>query len=269
MELEFVKMHGAGNDFIMVNENAASWPTDMEFVRKICSRTKGIGADGLILLKKEKPRGPITLRIFNSDGSEAEMCGNGLRCSTLFAFREMGAGKKMIFQTAAGRLETEVAGKDKATIEIPLLLDFQELEVEGTRLFFGNTGVPHAVLPVKNLQNADVAGQGRFLRYHEAFKPAGTNVDFIELNGNSSRCSIRTYERGVEAETSACGTGAAAAAVCLFKFSGKSGPFEIITAENDVLGVELITEDNIVSRIKLSGDALEVFRGRININSLR
>lgn len=269
MELDFVKMHGAGNDFIMVNENVASWPTDTEFVRKICSRTKGIGADGIILLKKEKPRKPITLRIFNSDGSMAEMCGNGLRCSTLFAYRQMGAAKKMLFQTAAGRLETEVTGRNRATIEIPLLLDFQELMVEDARLFFGNTGVPHTVIPVKNVQNADVAGQGRFFRFHKAFKPAGTNVNFIELDGDSNRCFIRTYERGVEAETSACGTGAAATAVCLFKFFGKSGPFEIITAENDVLGVELITEDNIVIRIKLSGDAQEVFRGRINVKDFR
>ncbi|OGV35790.1 MAG: diaminopimelate epimerase [Lentisphaerae bacterium GWF2_45_14] len=269
MKLEFTKMNGAGNDFIIACDNDRVWPSDSAFVKKICSRTRGVGADGLILLRDDKASGLIELKIFNRDGSEAEMCGNGLRCSTIFAFRQMGAGAKMSFSTAAGKLGTEVGEKNKATIEIPLLFDFSELNIDGTRLFYGNTGVPHAVVPVENLEAVDVAGQGRLLRNHDAFKPAGTNVDFILVDDSSSCAHIRTYERGVEAETSACGTGAAAVAVCLFKFFKKEGPCEIITTENDVLGVELIARDNIVSRIKLSGNALEVFRGKINTDDLR
>lgn len=225
----FTKMHGAGNDFILAfSPDGTVGATVRDLVRKIpgtivdlCDRKRGIGADGMIFLspsadKKDRYR----MDFYNCDGSRASMCGNGLRCAALFVKRHGGCSSdEPVFETDSGVLDTHVFDSSAVgRVRISILLNepFRDLGmISGYRIFFGVAGVPHAVVPVENTDAVDVDAVGRMLRFHEAFSPAGTNVDFVELHTHSpDGCHrIRTYERGVEGETLACGTGITSAGV--------------------------------------------------------
>jgi diaminopimelate epimerase len=229
-KVDFTKIVASGNDFIILKEDSLERKRLKELARRICDRKYGIGADGLLLLEKSKIA-HIKMRIFNSDGSEAEMCGNGARCVAYwvnsldksFKHRLRAKGSKTInIETKAGIIESQVNGnktKVKLTspkeikLDIPLVINKRKIRVN-----FVNTGVPHTVIFVAGIDKINVKYIGRIVRFHKRFYPQGTNVNFVEVK-NSNEVKIRTYERGVEDETLSCGTGIVASA---FIFALKS-----------------------------------------------
>ena len=271
MKFEFTKMHGAGNDFIVTFDSSGKWPRLTDAIRSLCDRKRGIGADGLILLSHSPDKKiPFKMIFFNSDGSVAGMCGNGLRCAALFCHNQLDSGKHLKIMTASGPLEASILSKDTVRVKIPTAGDFRKIVIDGEDMYFGHTGVPHLVKAVKDIAKVNVKEEGEKLRRHKLFAPEGTNVNFISLppKGKDGPCGIRTYERGVEDETSACGTGITASAVCLLKFFRRKPPFEFITHGEDILKVEFRESDNILSASPtayLTGPAVEVFSGTIII----
>ncbi len=221
--LAFTKMTGTGNDFILVDNRQGRVAAELMslLARALCARSRSVGADGLILLspsaRVDPKLGKVDFRwdFFNADGSSAEMCGNGGRCAARFALDKGLAGPEMVFDTLAGPIRAWVQGAVVKLEMVPPSAAFQDLELEagGRRLSLDgvNTGVPHAVLLVDDLEAAPVRELGRAVRFHQHFAPAGTNVNFAAVQGGE--LWIRTYERGVEDETLACGTGAVASAL--------------------------------------------------------
>jgi len=267
--VQFTKMEGAGNDFLAVDGRsqplaAADYG---RFAARYCRRRRGVGADGLlVLLEAREPGYDFAMRFFNPDGSEAEMCGNGARCIALFAHRLGAAGRRMRFQTVAGPVEASITAGGVRLLMPPVPApEEREVEAAGRRhlLYFTTCGVPHAVLPVEELETVDVAGLGAAIRYHPAFQPAGTNANFIEkAAGDTLR--LRTYERGVEAETLACGTGACSAAAVAVGRLGLRPPVRVLTRGGDALLIHLEeAEDGSFPRVELEGPAVEVFRGEV------
>lgn len=262
--LKFSKMNGAGNDFVVVDCSVSSFVFTPESIRKICDRRRGIGADGLILLSRPRIPGcnQVVMAFFNCDGSPAELCGNGLRCAALFAHEHRLSREKTItFSTGGGELAAEVISRDTVRIELPVTEAFAKHEqTGGFTVFKGAVGVPHAVVRMDGLERADILRPGRALRYHEAFAPAGVNVDFLEFGHDFSEpVLIRTYERGVEDETLACGTGIASSARVLADFFNAPGDLTFRTRSGDLIRTHL-SEEN-VGRIILTGPAAEVYRG--------
>jgi diaminopimelate epimerase len=215
-KIPFSKLNGSGNDFLLVdNRGGLMDGADIpEFVRKVCDRKRSIGADGMIFLERDRSA-DFRWRFHNADGSMAEMCGNGGRCAARFAAARGIAGKTMSFRTAAGIIRAEVAGRRvKLQMIAPRGLSLDKTLTLGGRKIrysFLNTGVPHAVLFVSDLETVDLPRIGRGIRTHRAFSPRGTNVDFAFVK--DGEVWIRTYERGVEGETLACGTGAVACGI--------------------------------------------------------
>ena len=215
--IPLTKMSGSGNDFIIIDNRARVVEDNglTEFIRKVCRRKMSVGADGLILIESSD-KADFRWRFFNSDGSPAEMCGNGARCAARFAYLNRIAGENLSFETEAGIINGQVIG-DGAKVRIPdptdLRLDYSiDLKNGPLTVSSVNTGVPHVVVMADSVEEVDVFGLGREIRYHEAFAPAGTNVNFI-CPQNPGLLAIRTYERGVEDETLACGTGSIASAL--------------------------------------------------------
>jgi len=223
-----------------------------------------VGADGLLILEKSK-LADVKMRIFNADGSEAQMCGNGARCVALYTGKS-----KIKIETKAGIIESQV-NKDSAKVkltdpkdlklDIPLTINYRTLRVN-----FINTGVPHTVIFVEGLDRIDVFNLGRQIRYHKRFAPAGTNVDFIEVIDKDS-IKIRTYERGVEDETLACGTGAVAAAVITgirYQVSGIRY-FNVCTRSREMLKVYFERKNNRFKNVWLEGKVKIVYKGVYNV----
>ena len=264
--LEFWKMQGGGNDFVVIDNRAELLPGPGRagLLQKICRRALGVGADGLILLENSGT-GDFSCRFFNPDGSEAEMCGNGGRCAARFAFLQGLAPAEMVLQTLAGPVRARVAG-GRVRLEMPKPRDQQPgltLSGEGFReeLDFVNTGVPHAVVLVGgDLAAVDVAGRGRWIRRHPRFAPAGTNVNFVQVV-DKQRLLIRTYERGVEAETLACGTGSAAAALLCGARGLVESPVEIVVGSGEKLMVWFAAAAGLATEVFLEGGALIIYKG--------
>ena len=281
--MPFTKMVGAGNDFIVIDARpgrpAGAGPDWKRLSPTLCDRHRGIGADGVLLLEPSR-RADVRLRIFNADGSEAEMCGNGARCVARFLAEgppgSRAAGRRAVkIETRAGLISAVVAGERvemRMTDPTGWQADLQ-LEVEGRRLrgTFLNTGVPHVVLPVAELEAVDVARLGRAVRRHRQFAPDGTNVNFIQTDPeDADRLRVRTYERGVEAETLACGTGVTASAVAhglgRLRPGGRSRcRIAVGTRSGDVLHVSFEAARNgreaRVREVVLEGPARRVFDG--------
>ncbi len=225
--IAFTKMAGTGNDFIVIDDTRTARKMDWKaFAARHCTRRTGVGADGVLVLTTSADT-DFCLRIFNADGSEAEMCGNGARCAAAFALERGIAHDTMRFSTLAGPIEARVEGAEvrlrmtppvKIQPHIAILIDSHEY-----CLFSIDTGVPHAILFHDDIASLAVDTLGRGIRLHTRFAPAGTNVDFVQVTG-VNRIRVRTYERGVEAETLACGTGAVASALMAHRFRGVSGP---------------------------------------------
>lgn len=260
MQLPFWKMHGAGNDFILMDDRQLVFPVhDRAFIARICHRRRGIGSEGLLLIQ---PSGTadFRMRFFNPDGSEVDLCGNGARCIARLAHEIGAAPADMRIETAAGLLRAEIVAP-LVRLHLPPPKDWRlnlsmEWKTRTMPLHFVNSGVPHAVGIVADLAAIDVASLGAFIRRHDLFAPAGTNADFIQITGPDS-LAIRTYERGVEAETLACGTGIAAAALVAEKLGLVHAPVKVRTAGSDVLDVAL-------APLTLTGPAEHVFQGELD-----
>ncbi|WP_417912227.1 diaminopimelate epimerase [Candidatus Electronema sp. TJ] len=276
--IPFVKMSGTGNDFILVDHRQPLIEPDSmsKFAAAVCRRKFSVGADGLILIENSE-QADFRWRFFNADGSVAEMCGNGARCAARFAFMQGIAPAKMRFETLAGLIEAEVSGKEVAVkmTEPRDLRLHQTITVNNAPLTLHslNTGVPHAVVFVDNIEETDVRGLGRMIRYHEAFQPAGTNVNFVQKRGDAFK--VRTYERGVEDETLACGTGSAASAIIAALLGQAASPVEIITSGNDRLTILFSLPEHktggtapIVYNVFLKGPAHAVYQGELTAEAL-
>jgi diaminopimelate epimerase len=262
----FTKMNGSGNDFILIDHRSLflknlSMP---DFVRTVCLRHESVGADGLILVEASEVA-DFKWRFYNADGSEAEMCGNGGRCAARFAYQKGIAGARLAFETLAGLINAEVKGRT-VVLQLSLpgeLRTRQVVTVDGAIISFGsiNTGVPHVVIPVDDLEGVPVKMLGCKIRFHEEFQPAGTNVNFIKLI-DSSHIAVRTYERGVEDETLACGTGSVASALVSGALGQVKSPVQVTTKGGEVLTVHFEKSDaQSFSKVLLEGDTCLVFEG--------
>ncbi len=267
--INFDKLEGAGNDFVLIDNRVykiSSTNLLKTLARKMCDRKLGAGADGLLVLERSKVA-DVRMRIFNADGSEAEMCGNGARCFAYDFSRKNKAlnNFSVALETKAGIVKARVF-KDNVKINMTrpkgLKLDIP-LNVSGRviKVNFINTGVPHAVIFVQGLDKIDVKTVGPEIRNHRYFAPAGTNVNFVEvLNRDSVR--IRTYERGVEDETLACGTGSVAAAlITSIKITENIDKINVHTAGGEILKISFEKSKNSFSDVWLEGRARLVYRG--------
>lgn len=270
MQVQFSKYSGCGNDFILIDHRSPFLPQfSRELVQKLCHRHKGIGADGIILLEKSA-KADYRMRIFNADGSEAEMCGNGLRCLAKF-LQELGENKKnATIETLAGIHEISRVGDNiKASMGAPkdlrkgVILSLVRKKVEATYL---DTGVPHAVVFEDQLANIPVAEYGRQIRFHPNFAPKGANANFVEKLGEN-RIDVRTYERGVEAETLACGTGATASAIAFSLKTQAKPPIEVKTRSGDTLIIDFsYGADGQIEQVTQTGPAEKNYQGIFKID---
>lgn len=268
MEMEFWKMNGAGNDFIAADNRAGRLALDRATIARLCDRHRGIGADGLLLAEPASGDADLRMRYYNADGGEAEMCGNGARCFARFADRLLGGGRRRVrFETLAGEVEAELRG-ERVALAMPEPKDWRgplDLETDPGQqrmVHFVNTGVPHAVVFVEDVEAVDVRREGAALRHHRVFAPAGTNANFACVEGRG-RLALRTYERGVEDETLACGTGVCAAALIYARLHGAPPPVAVRTRGGDILEVEFQMAAGLPSRVVLLGPAEFVFEGRL------
>lgn len=280
--LPFTKVAGAGNDFILMDARMRKvrWPRDWRRLsRALCDRHRGIGADGVLLLGPSR-RADVRMRVFNADGSEAAMCGNGARCVAVY-LKQAGPGvngRPVTIDTGAGRLRAEVRGRRVAMrLTDPVgIAPGLTLRLAGRRLRVRriNTGVPHAVVFVPSVDRVDVARLGHALRRHPVFGAEGTNVNFVEVRRRTPPLlCVRTYERGVEAETQACGTGIAASAIlAALRRGGSRGRqawrLEVRPRSGDrlfvSLTVRLVAGQARVSDVVLEGPARCVYEGTIS-----
>ena len=280
IRIPFAKMVGTGNDFIVVDTIRHPRPSLRvqwrSISRAVCDRHTGIGADGLLVLEPSR-RADVRMRVFNPDGSEAQMCGNGARCVARYLHTSVTRKHPITLETMAGVLSATVRGRQVAIqmtdptgvrLGLPMTVEGRTL-----RLSCVDTGVPHAVVPVRQLEAVDVARTGRALRYHRAFAPRGANVNFIQPDpSRPGRIRIRTYERGVEEETLACGTGVAASAIVYaLSPAGRSHRnghsrchVEVQTRSGDLLRVSFAAQGRGMPRIRnlvLEGPADHVCDG--------
>jgi diaminopimelate epimerase len=266
--LRFTKMNGAGNDFILIDNRAGDIRLDRSQIARLCDRHRGIGADGILLLEKPSNRADFRMRYFNADGGEAEMCGNGARCFARFANKIAGAQKKISFETPAGVIAADSVN-DLVTLQMTEPTDLRinmKLPVTdaGKTVHFINSGVPHVVIPVSRVDDVDVSREGSAVRYHKMLSPNGANVNFIEKRG-PNKIAVRTYERGVEDETLACGTGVVASALIFAIIEKANGPITVIARGGDELQVGFEKNDNQFRSVTLTGPAEFVFEGSIEI----
>jgi len=271
--IAFYKMSGSGNDFIIIdNRNSVVDENNLQdFIAKVCRRKMSVGADGFILVEKSE-NVDFKWRFFNSDGSQPEMCGNGARCVARFAYLNGIAGSKMSFETIAGIVSAEVKNdrvKIKMTDPADLKVNYTlELGNGPLSLSSVNTGVPHVVVTTDNLDDVEVVRLGREIRFHDSYAPAGTNVNFT-CAGNDNTISIRTYERGVEDETLACGTGSVAAAIVMrYKSKGKS-PVKVITRGGGCLYIYFEEDNGKFYNVFLEGDARVIYKGHLGEDALK
>ena len=275
MIIPFYKMTGAGNDFVMVDNRdlALSHILTRENIARLCNRRFGIGADGLIAIEPPQIKADVRMRYYNADGGEAEMCGNGARCFTAFV-SHLSGGKitKLCFETLAGTVRGLVNPDGSVSIRLtnPHGLKLNILPADNiipAPVHFLNTGVPHAVVFLPDVENIDLNTMGAYLRYHRSFAPAGTNADFATVM-SAQHLRLRTYERGVEGETLACGTGITATALLHAALTGAASPIKVDAAGGDTLSVAFTRIGSTeFSDVTLTGPASIVFRGEISVPS--
>lgn len=271
--VSITKMSGAGNDFIIVDHRAQFIPESLQpqFTQQICRRRFSAGADGLILLE-DSDRADFRWQFYNRDGSRAEMCGNGARCAARFAYRHGIAGRSMHFLTEAGLIEAEVIGEQEhVSVRMTEPMGYRNgflvpLGGSEREIFSINTGVPHAVVFVES-DDAPVAEWGRSLRFHEHFEPAGTNANFVKIleGGN---LYVRTYERGVEEETMACGTGVVASAIVAVLQKVSESPVTVTTTGGEQLTVQFRLAGGKIEDVYLQGAARIIYEGTLSPEAL-
>lgn len=266
-KIDFYKMSGSGNDFIIIDNrnNIVDESGLSNFIAKVCRRKMAVGADGMILVE-HSDSADFKWRFFNSDGSVAEMCGNGARCVARFAYLNNIAGSNMSFETLAGLVKAEVIGERvKVKMTDPLDLktdDTAELKNGLISISSINTGVPHVVIVKDSIDDVDIVKIGREIRYHDQFSPAGTNVNFVSHIKNNT-IAIRTYERGVEDETLACGTGAAASAIIMARKTKLDSPISVLTRSGGYLNIFFKEKEGQYYDIYLEGDARIIYKAQL------
>jgi diaminopimelate epimerase len=257
--LTFSKYQGTGNDFIMMDDRDNQFDiSDVARVARLCDRRFGIGADGLILIRRHR-EADFEMVYFNSDGKPASLCGNGSRCAVQYAHRLGIIGRQTNFQTSEGLLHAHIE-QELVHIRMPDVNGVEKLD-DG---YFLNTGSPHHICFVdQDIESLDVYGKGRDIRYSDRYAKEGTNVNFVQLQGKQS-LYVRTYERGVENETYSCGTGVTASALVFAMRSGES-PVQIETLGGTLKISFKRVGDEIFTDIYLIGPAEEIFRGTIDL----
>jgi len=265
--IPFLKMSGSGNDFIIIDnrEESLSECNINDVVRSVCRRRFSIGADGLILIEHSK-KAHFKWHFYNADGSEVGMCGNGARCAARFAYLKGIASNAMTIETKVGIIKAQVDGAQvKIEMCTPegILLDYN-LPVGGKKYLVShiNTGVPHVVMFVENVEDLDVVGLGRAIRFHERYKPHGCNANFVKTLGNQE-LAIRTYERGVEDETLSCGTGAVAAALISYLKVLVQSPVEVHSKGGEALMVHFRDKGSRFTDVFLEGRARVIYDGEL------
>lgn len=266
--IPFYKMSGAGNDFIIIDNRGGIIPENIEagFIPSICNRRMSTGADGLILLE-ESERADFKWRFYNADGSVAEMCGNGARCIARFAALKGITGDEATFETLAGLMHARVTDggvslkmTNPTGMQLAYALDLKTDTITVSSL---NTGVPHVVVPVPDLDSVDVVATGREIRHHPRYHPEGTNVNFTRAVSGDT-IAVRTYERGVEDETLACGTGAVAVALVTARLEAKSSPITVLTRSGSQLKIHFESRDGNFHNIFMEGDARVIYTGEMS-----
>ena len=264
--LKFTKMNGAGNDFVMLDNRDRSLALEKDAIAKICDRHRGVGADGMLIVEPAQNGADFRMRYYNSDGGEAEMCGNGARCFARFAQRVAGKSGDVSFETMAGVIRAKMIGENvRIQMSEPhsLALNQSLHACDATVVVHSlNTGVPHAVVFVDDLETVAVRALGNALRFHPHFAPKGTNVNFVTQTGPGS-IAIRTYERGVEDETLACGTGMVACALIFGELAGASSPVQVKVRGGDTLEIAWEKAGNSWQNVTLTGPADFTFDGEI------
>ena len=268
-KIPFIKMAGAGNDFLVVDNDPKI--DYQKIAPKMCARQTGIGADGILVLDKSKTA-DYKMRIINADGSEAEMCGNGARCMAAYIVSKSLPKKKLFgMETLAGTILAEAEG-EIARVRLSDPKDYRPgipLTIAGKKLRvdYIDTGVPHAILFVEKLQEIDVNGLGVLIRNHGQFKPRGTNVNFVE-HVREGHVAVRTFERGVEGETLACGTGSVASAIISYIHANPKikervdASMKVLTKSTELLEVTFdLLEGNKITNVWLKGSAKFIAAG--------
>ena len=269
MILEFTKMNGAGNDFVLVDNRAQKINLTPAQVIRLCDRHRGVGADGVMLLVPARTRAADwAWDFYNSDGSAAEMCGNGARCFGRYVQQLTGADRDFRFETTAGIITASFQG-ERVTVNLtpPKELRLNEtvsLAAGPATIHSLNTGVPHAVVYVADADQAMVLQLGPEIRGHAHFGPRGTNVNFVQVLG-ANHIRVRTYERGVEGETLACGTGVSAAALISARLHGFTSPVKVQVQGGDQLAVSFQEVGAAFENVRLTGPADFAFTGRIEL----
>ncbi len=269
MTLNFHKMNGAGNDFVVIDNRDLDIELSKEQIAKLCDRQRGVGADGLLAVEPAEKGADYKFRYYNADGGEAEMCGNGARCFGKYTARISGEGTELVtFETIAGTLSATMIGDDvKIAMSDPFDLEMNaDLQIEGldAPIHVLNTGVPHAVVFVDDLESLDIVKYGAAIRYHSHFAPAGTNVNFVSIH-DEKHIAIRTYERGVEGETLACGTGMTACALIHHLRTRAASPINVDVEGGDTLEIGFSADESDFTEVTLTGPADFVFIGQIQI----
>lgn len=266
-KITFHKIVGTGNDFVVIDNRKGIVSDPSDFAIRVCKRHTGVGADGVILLEKSTGA-DLKMRIINADGSEAEMCGNGMRCAAWAATKLLKMKNKMTFETLAGMNET-IVEDDSVRVKLPDPTDFRDyapLEVRDGIFYFYyiNTGVPHCVIFEDKLDEFPVFEIGREIRYHPHFQPAGLNVNFVQiLDGHT--IAVRTYERGVEDETQACGTGSTAAAIASALIKKCTAPVTVVTKSEERLVIDFNASMYTITDVFLEGPVRHSFEGTLGI----
>jgi len=260
VKIRFYKYQGAGNDFVLIDNRDGIFPINNSVIAKLCDRNFGIGGDGLILLENDS-ESDFRMVYFNSDGNESTMCGNGGRCIVRFAHDLNVVSDKMTFNAIDGLHHAIVDGD---TIRLQMI-DVKEVEDHDKYLYM-NTGSPHHVEFVDNVKNVDVFTRGKKIRNGAPYYQTGTNVNFVEILPNQT-LKIRTYERGVEDETLACGTGITAAAIASYIRGAVKDSTVYVEALGGKLSVNFDEKNNTFENVWLNGPAVCVFEGEIEINN--
>jgi diaminopimelate epimerase len=269
MIIPFTKMNGAGNDFVVIDNRDQSLSLSREQIQFLCNRHRGIGADGLLAVEPTRTEADFRFRYYNADGGEAEMCGNGARCFGRYTAELMPNGTDEVsFDTVAGILSAKIVEEDVEVAMSPPTDLTPELKIEidgiSNPIHAVNTGVPHTVTFVDNLAAVDVVKLGAEIRNHSHFAPAGTNANFAQVL-TPDHIAIRTYERGVEDETLACGTGMVACALYHHLITGAPSPIKVDVQGGETLSIGFEKEGDDFKNVTLLGPAAITFTGEIDL----
>ncbi len=260
MQIEFFKYHGTGNDFVMIDNRSNFFPKEnTKLIAHLCDRRFGIGGDGLILLENDVDT-DFKMVYYNSDGNQSSMCGNGGRCLVAFAKRLNVINNSCTFIATDGLHHATIAENGQVSLQ---MIDVSEVKITPDYVFL-NTGSPHHVQQVEDLENYNIKENGASIRYGTLYRKEGSNINFVkQINGDTF--SLRTYERGVEDETLSCGTGATAVAIAM-NATGKTNATSIhLNVQGGKLKVSFDKNGNQFTNVFLKGPAEFVFKGEINI----